>query len=300
MAPDNITIVTVCYNSDGVIGAMLASIPEGVPVVLVDNASPRPLEPALPHGRPGLTVIRNIENRGFGRACNQGAAAARTRFVLFLNPDAQLQPETLPALLAARARHPEASAFNPRLATPDGRPLFKRDSLLLPRSMRMPRECPPEDHPLPFLVGAAIFMERSTFEAVGGFDENIFLYYEDDDLGLRLAADHGPIMFIHDALVLHEPTTGSGSSPEIVRFKAYHMARARVYAKRKHGRFLPFVSALSYAVTRFVKPRILRSAEKRGWACAFLSGVLSTLRDGGRYGALNAMGRGGYRKGTTP
>ena len=78
-----VTIVTVTFNSAPIVAGMLESIPNGVPVILVDNAS-RDV-PALTGlaTATGASLILNRENVGFGAACNQGASKATTPYVLF-------------------------------------------------------------------------------------------------------------------------------------------------------------------------------------------------------------------------
>ena len=135
------TIVTVVFNSAAVLPGMLASVPEGVPVIIVDNGSGD--SSARIADAAGAQVIRLHRNEGFGRACNAGAALADTEFLLFLNPDAALGPGALDALEAAADANPLASAFNPHIRAPLGASGFKRRSVLLPRSAwleRGPRE----------------------------------------------------------------------------------------------------------------------------------------------------------------
>lgn len=269
-----VTIVTVCYNSNNVLPEMLASIPDGAPVVLVDNASTdaaASMEVAQSHG---TTLIRNDENKGFGVACNQGAERAGTEYILFLNPDARLLPDTLEMLVAAADRYPDASAMNPRIAGDDDRPAFKRSSILAPRSEWMPRGWPAGDCEVPFLSGAALFVRRAAFEAVGGFDPNIFLYHEDDDLSRRLKSQSGPIYFVHDALVTHIGGSSSVRNPEVAALKARHMGRSRVYVMRKHRRPLPRLRSFGSALLQICSPVVLLSHRKRAKQIAFLKGVM--------------------------
>lgn len=264
---------------------MLASLPARVPVVVVDNASddPAPLEALC--DRYCAPLIRNSVNLGFGAACNQGAAIATTEFLFFLNPDASLYPDTLSHLVAAARRYPTASAMNPRIAKADGSASFQHRSRLMPRSERMPRGWPAEDREVTVLSGAALFVRRSDFEAVGGFDPKIFLYHEDDDLSRRLLRHRGPIMYIRDAFVRHLGGRSSERSPAIAALKSWHLARSRIYAKRKHGRPMPFVTGLLSAIPALFAPDMLVSPRRRAKNWAFLRGVLSTLRDGGEWRA---------------
>ncbi len=300
-----VTVVSVCFNSAAVIGAMLDSLPSGTPAVLVDNGSgglsaggsgarsdggdmvaagvapdrgvPQDQVAALAAlaMRHGARLIRNAANRGFGPACNQGAALADTEFLLFLNPDARLDPGALEALVAAADRNPRAVAMNPRIVDGRGRPYFKHRSVLLARREWRARGWPPADSTVPVLSGAVFFVRRADFEAVGGFDPMIFLYHEDDDLSLRLAARQGSLLFVRDAVARHLEGRSSSRNPAVAALKAWHMGRSRVYAARKHGRPFPFARAFARALSQLLSPVAWISARKRAKHRAFLRGVVS-------------------------
>ena len=280
MTTPRTTIITVAYNSTGILPGMLASVPQGVPVVIVDNASSDGAALAVLAGGHGARLVINAENRGFGVACSIGAAAADTEFLLFLNPDAELDPDCIARLEAAFDRFPKAVAMNPRILESDGRPYFKRRSVLLSRRDWMARGWPESDREVSVLSGAALMVRKADFDAVGGFDPNIFLYHEDDDLSLRLRAQRGPVMFIHDAAVRHAGGQSTVRSADSAAFKAWHMGRSRVYAARKHGRPLPFLSSLLSAVGQAALPWSLLSRRGRAKRIAFLKGVLSGWRGG--------------------
>lgn len=274
MQPSRIGIVTVCYRSMAVLPDMLRTVPDGVPVVLVDNAG-EDADDALRAlaERHGARLIVNAANRGFGVACNQGAAELDTEFLLFLNPDAALSPDALPVLEAAMDAYPKASAMNPRLRNARGAPYFRRRTGLAPRSEAMPRGWPPADCEVPVLSGAALFVRRRDFEAVGGFDPAIFLYHEDDDLSRRLRAQCGPLMFIRGAEAHHLQGRSTARSAEVAAFKAWHMGRSRVYATRKHGRPFAFGHALGAALAGILSPDNLFSRRRRAKSWHFLRGV---------------------------
>ncbi|HZG30283.1 MAG TPA: glycosyltransferase family 2 protein [Ensifer sp.] len=267
----DVTVVSVCYHSDGVIGGMVASVPQETPIVLVDNGGG--LDDDCLDGRV-VRIVRLAANEGFGRGCNAGAAVATTHWLLFLNPDARLETGALEALLSAAKRNPKASAFNPRMANSDGSAYFKRRSYLLTREEFSRRGWPGADCDVPVLSGAALFVSKAAFDKVGGFDPEIFLYHEDDDLSLRLSA-LGPLMHVHDSLVVHAKGRSSDRTADIAALKAYHMARSRIYAGRKHGRPAPRLFACLVAFMMLASPQNLFSARKRAKAVGFLRGALS-------------------------
>ncbi|KFE34027.1 glycosyltransferase family 2 protein [Thioclava atlantica] len=269
---NRVTIVTVAYNSEEVLPQMLASVPADVPVIVVDNASRDAAATKTIVDKAGGQYLRSEKNLGFGGGCNLGAARADGDFLLFLNPDARLEEGALEALLAAAERYPDCVAMNPRIKGRNGRAYFKRRSVLLPRDAYLPRGWPDTDREVPVLTGAAFFVRRSEFDAVGGFDEKIFLYHEDDDLSLRLA-QRGKLFFVREAVVFHEEGHSSERSVEGARFKARHLGRSRVYALRKHGRPHPFLGSFLAALGQLLSPENLLSRRKRAKQVAFLRGV---------------------------
>ena len=253
---------------------MLASVPGGVPVIVVDNGSrdsDRTAEVAEEHG---ASLIRNEVNVGFGRACNQGAALVDTPLILFLNPDAELVGDAFDRLAEASCRYPEAAAFNPAIEHPNGEQFFRRSNPISPSRARMPRGWPSGDQQVSVLSGAALFVRKHDFDAVGGFDPEIFLYCEDDDLCLRLEASCGPLMFIRNARVIHRLGGSSGTGPDTLRMKGRNLGRSTVYASLKHGKPMAFERALLRASRQALSLKSAASAEHRIWAFAHLRGVL--------------------------
>jgi GT2 family glycosyltransferase len=257
MAGDSsVAVIAVAYNSFDVIPGMVASLPAGVRLQLVDNGPD--------DGLRGWAAARDIPllvpglNMGFGAGCNLGAEAVpEAAFYFFLNPDARLGPGAIDALLAAAARYPEASAFGPQIRKPSGEPVSLRPSTLLKRAPGQRRKrFPQEDTRVPSLSGAALFVRADAFRQVGGFDPAIFMYFEDDDLTIRLAREAGPLYYIPAARVLHEGGGSTPSSPELTRLKGYHYARSQIYMYRKLGRRAPFLSGLASALRRCLSLRL--------------------------------------------
>jgi len=280
-AQERTTVISVSYNSAAALAGLLPSVPPAVAVVIVDNSPQASREMADLAAQSGATLVTNTRNMGFGVACNQGAAIAGSEFLFFVNPDAQLGKNAIEELVAAADQYPRASAFVPRVATATGKPDIKRQSNLMPGKDRMARGWPAQDQEITVATAAALLVRRSAFETVGGFDPQIFLYHEDDDLTLRLRRECGPLRFVGAAHVAHIGGASSNRSPAIARLKAWHMGRSRVYGARKHGQPWPFGQALVQAIWQMISPVNLVSARKRAKNTGFLRGVLSTRTDGG-------------------
>lgn len=232
----NVTAIVVAHDSAAKLPACLDALArEGVTAILVDNASED--DSARVAQARGARVIRNGMNQGFGRAMNIGMRAAATEFALLVNPDLVLDAGAVAAMLAAAQRWPDAALFAPRIVEPDGRVFFSNQSLLATalRNDKGAHWTPEGDCCTPFLSGACWLVRRDTILALGGFDENIFLFYEDDDLCRRVSDAGYALVHVHEAIARHE--RGASASPRKGRaFKARrHLAWSRAYVSRKWG-----------------------------------------------------------------
>ncbi|MDB9991070.1 glycosyltransferase family 2 protein [Amylibacter sp.] len=230
-----VTVITVTYNSLKVLPNMLSSIGKGTSIVIVDNSSDDIKHLRAISKKYKAQLIENKSNLGFGTACNIGAANAETDYILFLNPDTMLNESTIESLLDAADKYPKASAMNPKIFDDKGKPYLKRRSHLLPRHKWIKQNLLKNDREVSILSGSAIFLSKKNFMEVKGFDENIFLFHEDDDLCLRLEKKCGPLMYINKAEIKHLSGSSSVRSNKIAAYKAWHMGNSKIYTINKHS-----------------------------------------------------------------
>ncbi|WP_246135691.1 glycosyltransferase family 2 protein [Mesorhizobium intechi] len=245
----SITAITVTHNSAHTVRGALARLPPGVEIVCVDNASTDDLSAALS----GLAVHRidNPVNLGFGRACNIGAAAAKGEYLLFVNPDVRLGTDAVDALMQAAERYPNCGVFVPRTNTVDGRLWFREESEIdrlcgvsLPTRIRQVWG----DCCVRFVNGGVFMIKRTLFLDTGGFDEDIFLYFEDDDLSYRLLQRDEPMILVSGAHAVHDIGTSVAQSTRSRIFRYRSKMRSEIHLRKKYGiAYSPFVDILRYS-----------------------------------------------------
>jgi GT2 family glycosyltransferase len=218
---DAFALVTVTHNSAGELAALLDSVAHhlpGVRTVVVDCAS-GDATVAVARGFPGTTVVALDENVGFGRANNRGLAEVSEPVSVLVNPDVELLDDSL-RLLAAEAAHGPERLLAPLVLYPDGSrqdtvhpmPASASDAVrvlispglvpgpagtwLAPWRAHAPRR-------VGWAVGCAIAARTETLRRLGPFDETIFLYGEDMELGLRAGAEGVQTWFWPAARVCH-------------------------------------------------------------------------------------------------
>ena len=270
--PTSVTAIIVTYNSQAVIGPCVEALKsQGVAILVVDNAS-RDQTQIIAREK-GAIVLACETKLGFGVANNRGAAAAQTDWLLFINPDAVVQPEAIERFLEAVESYPQAGLFGPRIYEEDGSHFFQPRSILSTylKSKASGKTVPSGDACVPALSGACMLMRRDLFLALGGFDPDIFLFFEDDDLCRRVVDQGYPILYVHEAVVSH--LRGKSSTPNL---KTAFLMRAcqawsRAYVSRKYGLAYKPASILLINGLKYLVALVTFNAKRRaryGGTCA--------------------------------
>lgn len=239
---------------------------QDVDIHVLDNASPGDdadlLRRAHAAGGWGARVTLHLEttNHGFGRGNNLVLRALANRArppgkVFLLNPDARLDNEAIAILGGFLDRHPEAGGAGARIAKPCGTPVtaaFRFPSLSSEFSDTLAfgpvarlfagRSVPLSPHSptrqVDWVAGAAVMFRWEALRAVGGFDADYFLYYEEVDLMKRLAAEGWQVWYVAEAGVIHAEgaATGVRSGREQRRPRPdYWYDSWRLYFTKNHG-----------------------------------------------------------------
>jgi GT2 family glycosyltransferase len=223
------SVVIVNYRGRGRVGRCLDAIASAAcetafEVIVIDNASNDGSWDEA-EGRPGVRVIRNEENVGFGRACNQAAREARGRHLVFLNFDCEPQDGWLDALVRAADDDPSAGAVQAVILHRDGTVNTAGNELhYLGFSWAPHADTAPTGPPFEVTVGsgAGLLVPRARFDEVGGFWEAMFLYCEDTDLSWRLRLAGFRVLAAPGSRVLHEYEFGRNTD------KFFHLERNRL------------------------------------------------------------------------
>lgn len=265
------TRLLVTYNSGEALRAF--SAPALCPTLVVDNASrddTRAVAAEL-----GYAMLALDANYGFGTAIMRGLAQIDDELTFIANPDLEIGPDGLAALEAAAARYPECDLFVPAITKADGTPFFRFESRF---ETRAPHRIPPDGECcIRALSGAAMLVRTRSFET-HGFDPNIFLYFEDDDLALAYARDKRPIIYVPEAVARHAGNASSTPSAAIERLKNVSFGWSWGYVMEKHGlgkaraalREMRLKHALALASLRFRRAR--RHAQVAEGLKAYLRG----------------------------
>ena len=260
-------------------------------ILVIDNNSSDDSFPYL-EDRFGKEVIfiKNKENVGFGKACNQGIEQSQGNVILFLNPDTILSEDTLSISYERLVKEEGLGALGVRMV--DGRGQFLLESK---RSFPTPLNAllkltgldrtkyrlgtpynlnhldENQEHYIDVLCGAFLMVKRGVIDLVNGFDEDFFMYGEDIDLSLRIKKAGYKILYFPDTSIIHFKGESHGNK-DIKYYSRFYKAMS-VYAEKHHSSWISILLKISILVAGIIA--IIKAYFKR-WITIIIDGILLT------------------------
>jgi GT2 family glycosyltransferase len=221
----------------GVLGALQQQTFADHEVILVDDASADATAQWVAEQHPWVRLIVNRHNLGFAASCNTGAAAARGRFVVLLNNDTEPQADWLEALARAITAHPDAAIVTSKLL------LYDRRDTLHTTGDTLGRDGIPHNRGVWEVdrgqydgaenvfsgCGGATAYRKDIWQALGGFDEDFWMYLEDVDFGFRARLLGCETVFAPQARVYHRLSQSGGDT-----LASYYVGRNTIWLIAKN------------------------------------------------------------------
>ena len=223
-----LSVVIICWNDGDCILDCIQSVYRAggsisLEIIVTDNGSTDDSIARIRQQFPGVIVIENGRNLGFGAGNNAGFRMVRGEYVLVLNPDTVVQPASLETLLQYADVHGEGGAFGCRVLNPDGslqstaQPVptawrYLIAALYLRWLGRWSEIFQSDqyvgwdgctDREIGFQAACCLLVRRELLRQLEGFDETILHQFEDADLCYRIWKSGKKVMFCHDACITH-------------------------------------------------------------------------------------------------
>lgn len=268
-----VSIIIVYYDGTESLFNCLDSIKKYPPsfpyeVIVVDNNEKKVIERELKKDFGWVKYIKSPRNLGYGAGNNLGAKYSRGEYILILNPDTEAKKDSINKLIYFLDRNKDVGVVAPNLIDGKGmvfqqlgsreltpiRGIFalsflnkifpnnpvSRSYYLYDLPMDQRRE-------VDVVPGSAFLIRRSVFQEAGGFDENIFLFFEESDLGRRIRKVGYKLFIIPDSEIFHFWKGKGNGSDKLKRI----FSKSRFYYFKKH--FGIFSAILVEVFARFSK-----------------------------------------------
>ena len=273
-------LVVVTYESGEELRAFLDSLSTSSlrpgQVMVVDN-SPHQSAPPQSKWKGPLEIIHRPDNPGYGTAANLGVArlSSDVAWVVVCNPDIIVGPDTLERLVSVAETTPRAGALGPAITNEDGS--------LYPSARALPTLGVGIGHAVlgvlwpanpwtrayrgdyrssqtrrsGWLSGSFVLLRREALEKIGGFDEGYFMFFEDVDLGARLAEAGWENLYVPHATAVHLGGHSTKRNVDLM-LSAHHTSAMRYISKRYPGPlWWPVRAVIGLGLT--LRERILRT-----------------------------------------
>lgn len=272
----SLDIIIVNWNSGLLLRQCVASVRGALRqnfvlerVVVVDNASGDESLEHIAVDFADLRIVRNGVNRGFARACNQGATGTTADYLLFLNPDTRLYENSLSSAMAYLEEGGKEHIGICGIQLLDDSGAIARTCSRFPSPMSLLALALGLDKVLPGVfrgpcmsewdhestrqvdqvIGAFFMVRRNLWERLNGFDERFFVYYEEVDFSLRARSAGFSSIYLNTARAFHK---GGGTSRQVLDLRLYYSLRSRISYIRKH--FTLIHVKLLTAIFLYVEP----------------------------------------------
>lgn len=256
----DLTVQIVNWNAREHLRQSLRSILEHPPhleyeILVLDNASWDGSAQMIEKEFPQVRLLVSEQNLGFSKGHNLLAKGAQGRYLFLLNPDTLVMPGALDKLVAFADAHPEVGIVGPKILNPDGSlqyscrtfpnpiaALFRNTPLgkLFPHN-RYTRDYLMTDwdhnstREVDWVSGAAMFVRKSLYDQLGGFDEQFFMYCEDMDICYRAWQAGSKVVYYPEPVIVH----AIGRSTDLVAnrmIRTFHQSMYRYYKKHYAGK----------------------------------------------------------------
>ena len=269
----NTTFIIVTYKSEKVIYDCLNSLPEDSNKIIIENSKNMNLKKDLENKYKNLTVIIN-ENTGFGASNNLGIKKCDTQFAYILNPDVKLKKDTFNFLSESCLKISDFALVSP-IHSDEKYPNYK---------IKKKYEYVDENiFEVDDIDGFSMLINKKKFDNSDYFDENFFLYLENNDLCLRVKKKGYKIYIVKNSLIDHKGGASSDTNlfTEIEYLKNWHWMWSKFYYHYKHDSyfyaFFKIFRNLISAFLKFILYSIINNDKKKTFYKARFSGCINGL-----------------------
>ncbi|MDR0558590.1 MAG: glycosyltransferase family 2 protein [Prevotellaceae bacterium] len=219
--------------------------------VYVDNCSSDESVNHIRENYPQTVIIQNKTIKGFGENNNLGVSVSKGKYIAIINPDIVVLPKSIDVLYEYMIENPATGILAPQLLNPDCSIQYSVRRFITLKTFVYRLISRGKDtsknkivghylqkdidngktQTVDWAIGAAMFIDREFFIHLNGFDEDYFLYLEDEDICLRSWKNGKPVIYLPDAKMIHNHIRESSKTGK----KTIHHIKSLITFFRKHG-----------------------------------------------------------------
>ncbi len=270
---EDLTVLFVSFYSKNIIEKPIGQIDREIPIIVVENSQDLKLKEHLEKKYPNVKVVIPDYNSGNGGGANIALNLVKSKYALYLDVDVSLTKSSLEELYNSANELKNFSIIGPSI-----------DGLKYKKNYFIEKNVIDQVHSMNFITGCALFFNMNVLNQIGNFDENIFLYYEENDLYVRSLKKNFKIYLNEKAKIKHigNVSTDLLNKEEIEINRNWHLMWSNFYFHKKHyGIFFAYYKSIFKLITacfKFSYFFLLRKEIKKRIYLARLSGILNAMQ----------------------
>ena len=272
----NLSIVIVTLRSEKVIDRCISSINKNLPIIVVENSDNLKFKNYLENNYKNVQCILSKENLGTGAGYNIGIKFSKTDYVYVINPDITLEANALDEIFLASKKLDDFSILSPISS-----------DVNFPNYGMIEKKKNYEEKNLPFKVkyvdGFSMLLNKNKFENNNYFDESFFMYWENNDICIRVINDGGSVFIVPKAKIKHLGAKAVDPKffKEIELSRNWHWMWSTFNYHRKYkGFFISLLIVLPKLISAIIKILIytlIFNKEKKKIYYQRLSGLINAI-----------------------
>jgi len=231
-----VTLLIVCYNSEKLVKQNLDEL-KLFPTIIIDNSNSKKTFD-LVKNISNISYIKTNKNLGYGKANNLGAKHVKTPYIMVLNPDILIYKRSIEILYKKYFQYKNVGILAPSLYDIDNKRRTNGSLSRLKKNISKiknikDRNIAEGDTCYDFVVGCSLFMSQNFFESIGGFDEDFFMYFEDNDLCDRVHKKNMAVIEVPESKMIH--MQGLSSKIDLltnIKLSIIHKVSEYIYYKK--------------------------------------------------------------------
>ena len=222
-----VTVVMVSFHSIKLIVKPINCIDKEINIIVVENSNSKECKDFLEKKFPNVKVILSEKNLGNGGGINLGLKQVKTKYAFYLDIDTEIKEDTIKNLLIASTEIDNFTILAPLVENYKYKKVDYFESSIMENK---------EHKLMSFVPGCAIFFNMEKILQIGFFDENFFLFFEENDIYMRCLKNNHKIYLIQAAKMIHtgEMSVDKKYDLDIELIRNWHYMWSKFYFYKKH------------------------------------------------------------------
>jgi len=256
MNKTEVTVIMVSFHSQSLIEKTINFISKEIEIIVIENSNSYECKEFLEKKYKNVKVILSKENLGNGAGINVGLKSANTKYAFYLDIDTEIQKDTIKNLLDEASKTHDFALLAPLVENYEYKKADYWEDMKIEEANK---------RRMNFVPGCAMFFNIEKIKQIGFFDENFFLFFEENDIYMRCHKNKHKIYLIKSAKMVHtgEKSVDKKFDQNIELIRNWHLMWSKFYFYKKNFNiFVAYKNTLGHFISGIMKLLFFRFLNK--------------------------------------